>query len=1370
MIKSLKVSDKTVRKFKSSKSWKHSTIDSLTNLVLEQTLNNGNQVKIQLDDNLGLATEQNNNTTDIKIKYGKNTTGTFYPIAHKNYNAEYEKINYDGSYYRNVYNSVKHLFYNDYGIYTNDEDIKNPLMVFGSETGQYKIDSSDSNSFGDVQNNYERRIIRDEMLVIEIAKKNFGEKIKPNSFKIRDFSSPHGVIEIIDDGATNLMISENSFNEIKEVKRSKSKKLNKEDYDEKLNSSDMLVGKKLASDGDYILAGVPMNQDSPSDLLTGSASLFRYDTETKEFRSVREFMCPFTQQGLINESKLNSNSFLVTELGEILSGKNYSINDKFGESVELKNGTCAIGSPESHIHGVCNDARQGHVFLYDVDKGGSENWGLTEIIEGDPGSEFGSSISIHGKYMAVGSPGAYKGKGAIYIFEKTIRNKTSPWWRISDAHSDFCYNEMSKTHRGIPVCDKLKELNESAYRWKIKTASPENYGLTYFGTTEDDVCELNQIGTFENDEEVSSFGFETSFPVSHYHKFDKERRTPEYGEGDITWNLVAIVKSEKVNRLGENVKLYDDLLVSTSPTSDHKKAVVFKKYKSEDGCFLWKHTHSLHKNFIYNYDFESVNISKYFNDIRFNLEDDTITIEVDVKQVAESTDVGFIYRFDKLFGNGTDAFNSRILHGGEVVKSNKFKLTDVPPGEHKIYIGRYIDKYLVGIPSVISFSINPHIQEVEERAPQVKYPYQYFSNKYTNYGVSLETNGKYILIGDDNDRVYVDTDLELTKGVSYSSGSVWVYEIEKNSISYLQKLYEIEDEERRFNNRFGCSVSMIGNDFIVGSPCTDESKIILENTGLDIKIPDYELGVENYEEDFYNVHQSLFTSFTYEFIGDGDIDMLIYIDVKDLVDINLENITDFELNASFIFSDKNYIDTNNGELTRGIYKNKNYLTDNKVCFAVKTISHLFDPNEKIEFLYSIKRNSIQGTTTYFRIGENNKIESLKNIKSVKQKNKVKTSYGIDVSLSSTRIYVGNSIIGDWPVDQITGFDDTEIVSFDDCSHIYTNRGDIIWGNLEKNDLILEGSILAYDVKTIRDGGKVYVGNVFYKNGIAVISELSEYYENLLKFGGRNGYEITFDSINSIYENEILCKVSPHEFNASTNPTSIIESNIAFDVNGDGKFDIIDLSFIYRYILGSFRRSQVDDSETGELSNTLVLEQNSNWPNEDVLMSESEDALFINVLQNLTSDMNLSKSEELKILDKLDQLNSLKENGLDIDGDGVVSANDAKLLARYFVGRQGKALTSGIINPLNSTAIRKNAFEIVQYLDEKTGKYSGREIIKDFLDYEKNDLNDKKGSYLAPYATTIGLYDGNDLVMVAKLAKPVKIIPNYPINFLVKYDV
>ena len=60
-------------------------------------------------------------------------------------------------------------------------------------------------------------------------------------------------------------------------------------------------------------------------------------------------------------------------------------------------------------------------------------------------------------------------------------------------------------------------------------------------------------------------------------------------------------------------------------------------------------------------------------------------------------------------------------------------------------------------------------------------------------------------------------------------------------------------------------------------------------------------------------------------------------------------------------------------------------------------------------------------------------------------------------------------------------------------------------------------------------------------------------------------------------------------------------------------------------------------------------------------------------------------------------------------------------------------------------------------------------MQDFLDYDENDKNDTTGSYLAPFATTIGLYDNPDLVMTAKLGSPVKIVPNYPINFLIKYD-
>jgi len=55
-------------------------------------------------------------------------------------------------------------------------------------------------------------------------------------------------------------------------------------------------------------------------------------------------------------------------------------------------------------------------------------------------------------------------------------------------------------------------------------------------------------------------------------------------------------------------------------------------------------------------------------------------------------------------------------------------------------------------------------------------------------------------------------------------------------------------------------------------------------------------------------------------------------------------------------------------------------------------------------------------------------------------------------------------------------------------------------------------------------------------------------------------------------------------------------------------------------------------------------------------------------------------------------------------------------------------------------------------------------------YEYSSSIDTTGSYLAPYITTIGLYDNNmDMVAVAKLATPVKSMPDLPVNFLVRID-
>lgn len=58
----------------------------------------------------------------------------------------------------------------------------------------------------------------------------------------------------------------------------------------------------------------------------------------------------------------------------------------------------------------------------------------------------------------------------------------------------------------------------------------------------------------------------------------------------------------------------------------------------------------------------------------------------------------------------------------------------------------------------------------------------------------------------------------------------------------------------------------------------------------------------------------------------------------------------------------------------------------------------------------------------------------------------------------------------------------------------------------------------------------------------------------------------------------------------------------------------------------------------------------------------------------------------------------------------------------------------------------------------------------FEHYDLSGSIDSTGSFLAPFITTIGLYDDDmDLVAVAKLPQPIKSEPDIPINFIVRFD-
>jgi hypothetical protein len=56
------------------------------------------------------------------------------------------------------------------------------------------------------------------------------------------------------------------------------------------------------------------------------------------------------------------------------------------------------------------------------------------------------------------------------------------------------------------------------------------------------------------------------------------------------------------------------------------------------------------------------------------------------------------------------------------------------------------------------------------------------------------------------------------------------------------------------------------------------------------------------------------------------------------------------------------------------------------------------------------------------------------------------------------------------------------------------------------------------------------------------------------------------------------------------------------------------------------------------------------------------------------------------------------------------------------------------------------------------------------DYSLSSSLDPTGSYLAPFVTTIGIYDNDgDMVAVAKLPQPIKNLPDYDVNFIVRFD-
>jgi hypothetical protein len=141
----------------------------------------------------------------------------------------------------------------------------------------------------------------------------------------------------------------------------------------------------------------------------------------------------------------------------------------------------------------------------------------------------------------------------------------------------------------------------------------------------------------------------------------------------------------------------------------------------------------------------------------------------------------------------------------------------------------------------------------------------------------------------------------------------------------------------------------------------------------------------------------------------------------------------------------------------------------------------------------------------------------------------------------------------------------------------------------------------------------------------------------------------------------------------------------------------------------------------------------------------ENEIFLSVLEN---EFNYSTNPS-----------SYYEDGAEISYAVVNKTTDKSLTETY---------TKKIIKP-GVRYVRNSNYPIYSKISGYTSG-SINQKFGSFDDYEYSSSIDPTGSYLAPYVTTIGLYDDElNMVAVAKLPQPIKSLPDYPVNFIVRFD-
>lgn len=177
----------------------------------------------------------------------------------------------------------------------------------------------------------------------------------------------------------------------------------------------------------------------------------------------------------------------------------------------------------------------------------------------------------------------------------------------------------------------------------------------------------------------------------------------------------------------------------------------------------------------------------------------------------------------------------------------------------------------------------------------------------------------------------------------------------------------------------------------------------------------------------------------------------------------------------------------------------------------------------------------------------------------------------------------------------------------------------------------------------------------------------------------------------------------------------------------------------------------------------------------------EDDGYSNLVSGSTICGNIMYDRGLVIMTKDFASGSLTDFRLEFNSTQTIYENEifiSVLENEFNVSQNPTSLInvdydSGSVIIQNQSPARVRGEGIATSINSYTQSYTSLRSAKInplFGEYDVSSSIDPTGSYLAPFITTIGLYDNElNMVAVAKLARPMKSYPDYPLNFIIRFD-